>query len=169
MNENQRLAGRMAKLYAKLLGELERLQEPPKRLLRLIPDREAFAAAAPEREKRCAEIEEALPHVAFVVAMLDPSWDRASVEAIRPREPNRGSPSEGISGAAMDALRDAVEPLSIAEIVAIIGERFGWDLTSVPERQRYHTAVNNGLMHSFREDMIKHPGYPTRWSWRQDD
>lgn len=169
MQEDERLAVRLAKIYGQMLGELERLKSPPKRLLRLIPHREAYEAAAPARDERCAAITEALPHLAYVVKMLSPDWDQAAAKPIRPRQPNRGIPPQGVAGAAMDIVKDFGRPLTIAEIVDLVGERFGYDLSTVAERQRYHTAVNNGLMSTFRQDLIEHPGYPTRWSWRTDD
>ena len=169
MNEEERLGVRLAKIYCRMLGELERLEHPPKRLVRLIPDREAYEAAAPERAARREVILEALPHVAYVVKMLNSAWDQSAAEPIRPKEPRRGIPPQGVAGAALDILKEATQPLTIAEIVEMLGESFGYDLTTVAERQRYHTAVNNGLMNIYRQDLVEHPGSPTRWSWRTDD
>src|SRR5690606_33822006 len=107
MDENIRLARRLTQVYAKLLGERERLLSPPKYLRRLIPDRAAFDEAAPERTARLAEIEEALPHLVFVVKLLDPAFDEATVKPIRPKSPNRAPMENGISGTAMDIVRDA--------------------------------------------------------------
>ncbi len=38
--------------YAKLLGELQRIEKPPKYETRLKPDRDRFLAEAPQREAR---------------------------------------------------------------------------------------------------------------------
>lgn len=169
MDEKLRLAGRMATIYAKLLGELEWLRKPPKSLTRLTSDKEAYRADTPERKRRRAEIEEALPHVAFVIGMLDPSREVTSIKPIRPRRPNSGLPPGGIAGAAMRVLQDAAAPLSIARIVTIIGKRYDLDLSDVPQRQKYHTAVNNALIPRFKDDLVEYPGYPTRWMLRSDD
>lgn len=169
MNEEEKLAIRLGKIHGQMLGELERLDNPPKRLLRLIPDRQAYEAAAPAREERRSAIVEALPHLAYVVKMLNPDWDDTAAKPIRPREANRGIPPQGVAGTAMDIIKETTWPLTIAEIVDLLGERFGYDLSTVAERQRYHTAVSNGLMHTYREDLVEHPGSPTRWSWRMGD
>jgi hypothetical protein len=169
MEENLRLAGRMAMIYAKLLGELEWLRKPPKRLTRLAPDREAYRAGVPDRERRRAEIEEALPHVAFVIVMLDPTREVTTIKPIRPRQPNSGLPPGGVAGAAMRVLRDATVPMSIAKIVTVIGKRYDLDLSNVPQRQKYHTAVNNALFPRFKDDLIEYPGYPKRWMLRSED
>ena len=79
----------------------------------------------------------------------------------------------GISGTAMDIVRETDRPLAPAEIVQIMGERFGLDLSTVGERQRHYDAINQAFAGTFRDDLIEHPselpdnpGYRRRWSWR---
>lgn len=173
MDENVKLAVRLSRVYARLLGERERLMTPPKYLTRLIPEREAYEAAQPERQARLVEIEDALPHVAYVVRLLDPAHDVAGMKPVRPKVPNRVDVPNGISGTAMDIVREIDAPLAVSEIVDIMGERFGLDLSSVRERQRYYDAINQAFAGTFREDLIEHPGHlpenpgwRRRWSWR---
>lgn len=173
MDENAKLALRLTKIYAKLLGEQERLASPPKYLRRLIPERAAYDAAEPERAKRLAQIEDAVPHLVQVISFLDPAFDKADVTPIRPKTPQRVPMPNGISGTAMDIVRESGRILAPAEIVQIMGERFGLDLSTVGERQRYYDAINQAFVGTFRDDLIEHPselpdnpGYRRRWSWR---
>ena len=173
MDENAKLAIRLSRIYARLVGERERLTAPPKYVTRLIPEREAYEAAQPERQARLAEIDEALPHLAYVIQLLDPTHDISGVKPVRPKSPNRVDMSNGISGTAMDIVREIDEPLAVSEIVDIMGERFGLDLSSVRERQRYYDAINQAFAGTFRDDLIEHPGHlpenpgwRRRWSWR---
>lgn len=149
--------------YAKMLGELAWLDAPPKRLTRLLPDRQRFEAERPVRDARRAAIIEALPHLAYVIRMFAPDWDETSVKPIRPRAAKSGLPPQGISGAAIDILREAEQPLSIAEIVVRIADKHDLEVDSVGQRQKYHTAVNNALKSTFRDVIAKVDGYPERW------
>lgn len=173
MDENAKLARRLTQIYAKLLGERERLRSPPKYLRRLIPERTAYDAAAPERQRRLAEIDDALPHLIYVVRLLDPAFNEGDVKPVRPKSPHRVPMSSGIAGTAMDIVREADEPLAPAEIVQIMGERFDLDLSTVGERQRHYDAINQAFVGTYRDDLIEHPGelpenpgYRRRWSWR---
>ena len=173
MDENAKLAGRLTQVYAKLLGERERLISPPKYLRRLIPDRAALDETASARAARLAEIEEALPHLVYVVKLLNPTFIETSVKPIRPKSSNKVPMKNGIAGTAMDIVREADTPLAPAEIVQIMGERFGLDLSTVREKQRYYDAINQAFAGTYREDLIEHPGqlsdnpgWRRRWSWR---
>ena len=173
MDEDAKLALRLTKVYAKLLGERERLVKPPKYITRLIPERRAYEAAQADRDQRVVEIDNALPHLAYVIQMLDPLVDLNKVKPIRPRALNRVEMPNGISGTAMDIVREADRPLAPSEIVDIMGEQFGLDLSSVRERQRYYDAINQTFAGTFRDDLIEHPshlpdnpGWRRRWSWR---
>lgn len=173
MDENVKLARRLTQIYAKLLGERERLLSPPKYLRRLIPERAAFDEAAPEREKRIAEIGETLVHLAHVVRMLDPTFDEAAVKPVRPKVQRDVPMPNGISGSALDIIRDADEPLAPSEIVEIMGERFGLDLSTPAKRQRYYDAINQAFSGYYKDDLIEHPselpdnpGWRRRWSWK---
>ena len=149
--------------YAKLLGEIRRIEKPPKYETRLKADRERFLAEAPEREARRKQIHEGLPHLAYVIRMFEPEWDEAAVKPIRPRAANSGLPPEGIGGAAMDILREATEPLTIAEVVDIIAERNGFVLDTVDLRQKYHTAVNHQIKSTYEPFVRRIPGKPDRF------
>ncbi len=151
-------------LYSKLLGERDRIKSPPKRLLRLKSDREAYAAAALDRALRMSQIEEALPHFAYVIQWIDPSWDPAAAEPIRPREVQEGAPPVGFVTAAFAVLWKASCPMTIAEVAGAVSDRYGVPLSDVPKRQRYHTAVNNALMH-YRDQLVcDDDGYPLKWA-----
>ena len=173
MDENTKLALRLTKIYAKLLGERDRIENPPKYITRLVPDRLAYEAATPERQERLRFIAESLPHLSYVIKMLDPDFDEASIDMIHPMRPNNLPLPNGISGTAMDIVREAGEPLAPADIVRIMGEHFDLDLSTVGERQRYYDAINHAFAGSFADDLIEHPGtlpdnpgYRRRWSWK---
>jgi hypothetical protein len=173
MNEDTKLALRLTRTYAKLHGERERLVKPPKYVTRLIPDRQAHEEAESDRQQRVREIDEALPHLAYVIQMLNPLVDLEQVKPIRPKALHRAEMPNGISGTAMDIVREAVEPLATYEIVDIMGEQFGLDLSSSRERQRYYNTINTAFARTFRDDLIEHPGHlPDNpgwrrlWSWR---
>ena len=173
MDEEAKLALRLTRIYAKLLGERERLLKPPKYVTHLKPERQAYEATQADRDQRVVEIEAALPHLAYVIQMLDPLVDLNKVKPVRPKALNRVAMPNGISGTAMDIVRSSDEPLATSEIVDIMGEQFGLDLSSVTERQRYYDAINQAFAGTFRDDLIEHPGHlpdnpgwRRRWSWR---
>lgn len=149
--------------YAKLRGELLRIEKPPKYETRLKLDRDRFLAEAPQREARRQQIHEGLPHLAYVIRMFEPGWDDTTVKPIRPRAANTGLPPEGIGGAAMDILREASEPLTIAEIVDLIADKNGFVLDTVDLRQKYHTAVNNQIKKTYQPFVRRIPGKPDQF------
>lgn len=178
MDEDSKLALRLTRIHAKLRGERERLVRPPKHVTRLIPDRQAHEDAEEDRQARVGEIDEALPHLAYVIQMLDPLVDLEKVKPVRPKALNKAEMPNGISGTAMDIVREAVEPLTIYEIVDIMGERYGLDLSLSRQRQRYYNTINTVFGRTFKDDLIEHPGHlpdnpqwARRWSWahRQPD
>ena len=154
----------LEKLYRTLLGERERIVKPPKRVRRLEADRVADDAGAEQRASRLKEIDEALPHIAFVLKLYRPEWLESDVRPIRPKADWSNLPPNGWSAAAVDVLRETNEPLTIAEIVALVGDRYDVDLSTVPLRQRAHTSVNHGLKRSFGHLLRRHGGRPERFT-----
>lgn len=161
--EDKALSIRLTRVYAKLLGERSRIDNPPRRVTRLIPDRQAFDNEAPERALRREEIEVSLLHLRHVIKMLDPEWSSSDVVPIKPNAGRGRRPPGGWIGAALDCLREAGTPMTVAEIVTWIAEKHDFDVSTVEFRQKYHTAVNNSLMR-FRDNLIELKGYPTKWA-----
>jgi hypothetical protein len=159
----------LKRYYGLLLGELDRIKSPPKRVRRLKRDRQLFESQAPDRSKRTKFIEESLPHLAYVIGMYDPSWDPAQAPPIRPRG-KRFLPHGAIAEAAMDILREEAGNIfiTIAEIVDRIGQQYSIDLSTVEARQKYHTAVNNALMKTYRKFLVCNEAQPTGWAIRQE-
>ena len=121
-------------------------------------------AGAEQRANRLREIDEALPHVAFVLKLYQPDWREEEAKPIRPKADWSNRPPNGWTAAALDVLRDASAPLTIAEIVAIAGDRYDVDLSTVALRQMAHTTVNNGLKGSFGHLLRRHAGRPQRFT-----
>lgn len=157
----------LEKLYRQYLGERERITNPPKRLRRLEADRVADDANAQARANRLIEIDEALPHIAYVLRIYKPDWSEADVRPIRPKAEWSALPTNGWTAAAVDVLRQADEPLSIAEIVSIVGDQNDLDLTTVAARQKAHTSVNNGIKRSFGHLLERFPGTPERFGLKR--
>jgi hypothetical protein len=70
----------------------------------------------------------------------------------------------------MDILREEVGNIfiTIAEIVDRIGQRYSIDLSTVEARQKYHTAVNNALMKTYRQYLVSNDAQPTGWAIRKE-
>lgn len=174
MDEDAKLALRLTKIYARMLGERKRLLTPPAYVTRLIPDRRAYEAAEPDRQRRIAEIEDGLPHLAHVIQMLDPGFDETQVKPVRPRKANNVPMPNGISGTALDIVRERQgQPLAAAQIVQIMGARYDLDLSTVAERQRYYNAINGAFAGTYRGDLDEHPGdipdnpgWRRKWAWK---
>ena len=157
----------LKKLYRRHLGELAWIEAPPKTMARKSRDRDSFEAATPDRARRAVEIRGDLPHLAHVIRIYDPEWDEAAARPIRPKAKNKATPKpqQGWALAALTVLRDAAEPLTMADVVSIICDKYDIAADTVFERQRFHTAVNNALRRNRHNRLlIKHEGQPTRWS-----
>lgn len=152
------------KLYRSLLGERDRITNPPKRLRRLEADRLADDAGAEQRAKRLLEINEALPHIAFVLKLYQPDWSEGQAKPIRPKADWSNLPPNGWTAAAVDVLRETNDPLTIAEVIEVIGTRFDVDLSTVPLRQKAHATVNAALKRSFGHVLKSHGGRPERFT-----
>lgn len=151
--------------YRKLIGELLRLERPPKYETRLLPDRIRYQAEEAERLRRRDEIHEGLPHLAHVVRMFDPQWQEADAKPIRPRAPRTGLlASNTFAGAAMDILRDAEDGYTIGELVKEIAGRYDIDVGTSDAYQKVHTAVNNGLKTTYRNYVVSLGGRPERFA-----
>lgn len=163
------LVAALTKLYRRYLGELLWLEAPPKSMNRKWRGGREFLEDAPTRAARADHIREALPHIAFVIGIYEPTWHAASAEPIQPSVSHsaRPRPPTGWTGAALAVLKDSDEALTIAEIVAVICERYDIDISTVAERQRCHTAVNNPLMRRHRHLLVCHDTTPARWSLRR--
>ncbi len=160
----------LKRYYARLLGRRQRLLAPPKYETRLVPDRERYAVEEPERLREIEQITADLPHVEYVIRMLDPKWDEKDVKPIRPH--NRGPaplPSTTIAGAAMDALRETGQPLTMGEITRLVAERYDVDISTSDTYQRLHTAVNNGLKKIFSTHIKSVGGSPERFILAGED
>lgn len=157
----------LKRLYGRWLGELEWIEAPPKTMRRPSRRRDKFLDEAPLRAARADEIRRGLPCIAYVIAIYDPDWRPEMAKAIRPsakRAANQApGPPQGWTAAALDVLREADTPLSMAEIVEEIGERYDLDLGDVAERQRRHTAVNNGLRRAHSARLVAAFGVKERW------
>lgn len=151
--------------YAKLLGELQRLQKPPKYETRLVADRIKYEAGEAQRAGRAGQIASDLPHLAHVIHMFDPLWDEHQVKPLRPNVGRKGLlPSISYAGAAMDILRETDGAYTIGEMVKLIAERYDVDVASSAAYQKVHTAVNNGLKGSYREYIKSVGGRPERFA-----
>jgi hypothetical protein len=170
LREKSALALRdLKRFYAELTGELSRIKAPPKRLRRLQRDREKYESEGPARREREKYIEGSLPHLAHVIKMYDPSWDPSQVRPIRKVVDRSTLPHGTIAAAAMDILRESKGAyFSMAEIVSIIGEQYGIDLSTVEARQKFHTAVNNALMKTHKDFLVSDDGRPKKWALREE-
>ncbi len=65
----------LIRLFRELKGELIDLERPPKRRLRLIPQREKYEAETPARLQRIAAIRADFAHIEHVARLFDPEWD----------------------------------------------------------------------------------------------
>ena len=167
--KNKIARGALKKLYQRYLGELARIEAPPKSMNRKWRGRDEYLEAAPARAARADQIREALPHLAYVIRIFDPTWDPLTAKPIQPsrRHDDRPRPSIGWSRAALMVLREADEPLTIAEIVSVICDRYDIDISTVEESQRCHTAVNNPLMATYKHQLVANGGQPARWSLKR--
>lgn len=163
-----RFKGRLVDLYARAVGELAWLKSPPKRLSRLKSDKRAMEESSEARSARVRDLEEAIPHIGATLQFVMPEVDLAAIKPIRPSRPDPdGRPPQGILGAAFNILQDATAPLTIKEIVEQMADLYDLDISTVPKRQRYHTAVNNGLKRSL-DVVTMVPGQPDRFQLRSD-
>jgi len=151
--------------YGKLLGELHRIEKPPKYETRLISDRERYASEEGERVRRAAQIKEDLPHLAHVVRMFDPAWSEEETKPIRPNAGRKGLPrSTTVGGAAMDIIREADRGFTIGELVLLVAERYDLDVSTSDAYQKLHTTVNNGLKATYRSYVRSLGGKPERFA-----
>jgi len=119
------------------------------------------------RAARVAQLREVLPHIAATIAFVAPEIDLSGIKPIRPSRRHEGTPAQGIIGSALHVLRDSNEALTIAEIVTEIALRNNLDVSTVAKRQRYHTAVNNGLKRpAYAADVEIIRGRPDRFRLR---
>ncbi len=73
-----------------------------------------------------------------------------------------------MAGEALDILREEPGWVSIVEIVIRMAPGRGWQLDTSEERLKRHTAVNNGLMRSYRNFLEHDGGRPKNWRIRPD-
>lgn len=63
-------------LYGRWVGELDWIENPPKSMRLKWRGRDAFLEGADDRARRAEQIKDALPHILYVIRLLDPDWDR---------------------------------------------------------------------------------------------
>ena len=154
--------------YAKLLGELERLEKPPKYETRLSYDRMRYAAEENERCGRIRRIREELPHLEYMVRVFDDGWDIDSVKPIRPKEPKAYDLTHTARwGVALDLLRESRQDYSIGEMTREVAARHGIDVSTSDLYEKLRTAINNGLKDSLYVKQVG--GRPKRFVYSDPD
>ncbi|HEX3918685.1 MAG TPA: hypothetical protein VHW60_15215 [Caulobacteraceae bacterium] len=121
------------------------IENPAKSKTRAWRGRDRFLAEADQRAARAEEIKLGLPQIEFVIRIYDPDWDRSTAKIVKPHNQTDKNPHGTWTATALDILREADRPLTIAEIVQQSCEVLDETLASVSERQRRHTAINNTL------------------------
>ncbi|MFN3574586.1 MAG: hypothetical protein ACK4TR_13755 [Phenylobacterium sp.] len=154
--------------YAKMLGELEWIENPPKRMMRAA-EREAFQAGQDDRRRRAEQLREALPHFEYVIRMYEPNWEASAVGPIRPKQKRTGLLPQGSRAAVMDALHQKPgERQTVAEIVDVIAERYDLDVSTVSARQKLHTLVHKCLAYDTSGEILRDAARPQRWWLKKD-
>lgn len=142
--------------FAHLSGEAQALD---KRIRQV----ESDCAALKELQDRAASVREGRWHVSAVIKMIDPSWDEASVAAIKPHSRrNPMKPGECIS-TAMDILRTADRWLTSRELGKAVLHHFGF---ANPEREllrRVTNSIDASLRTRKDKTTVCDDSYPRRW------
>ncbi len=151
-------------LYGRWVGELDWIENPPKSMRRKWRGRDAFLEGADDRARRAEQIKDALPHILYVIRLLDPDWGPEMAKPVRPRKAPMPAPPLGWAEAALNVLRDAADYLSVSEIVDEIAERHDEvDLSVVGARQNAQIAVSATLLKSYRRLLVEDPR-GNRWA-----
>jgi len=151
----------LKRFHRQLAGERAFISRPVTRI-RTAAGRASYTAEAAHREARVAEIDGVLPHVEFLLKLLDPSWDADGAKPIRPPKVIYPQPPYGWWAAAFDELRNADRPLTGAELVEASAQRYGVDISEYPARQRASNAVWASLGKN-RNLLVRHEGPPLRF------
>ena len=158
------LVNNLQVLYGQHLGELDRIENPPKSMQRKWRGRDAYNEGAATREARAQQIREALPHMAYVIKMLDPEWVEEAATVIRPKRAARPAPSIGWPEAVLRVLRDADDYLSVSNILdEIVAPHDDLDLSPVGARQDASIAVSGVLTKTYRH-LLVHDEDRRRWA-----
>lgn len=159
------LASQLITLYRRQLGLKQGFLLRHRYRSRSEEDRLAWAAEYVEGEKKAAQIDEALPHLEYVIKMLLPDWDATGIKPMRPRRaPLAGRPAAGWTAAVLDEIREAEHPLSAADLRAILAERHGLDISTSGRRHIVNRAISGAIANILASGLVTRlPGSPIRY------
>lgn len=163
------LASQLITLYRRQLGLKEGFLHRHRYRSRSEEDRLTWAAEYAEGEKKAAQIDEALPHVEYVIKMLLPEWDATSIKAMRPRRaPPENRPAAGWTAAVLDAIREAEYPLCAADLRVQLAEQHGLDISTSGRRQIVNRAIFGAIANILASGLVvRIPGSPIRYEIAQ--
>lgn len=152
------MAEQLKLFYGRWAGELAWIENPPKSMGRKWRGRDEFAAAAAEREQRAEAIREALPHILYVIQLVDPAWRAEMAKLVRPHRQREPAPPVGWPEATMMVLRGATDYMQVTQIVDEIANTYDEvDLTPVGARTKAALAVSGSLLRTYRHLLIEDP------------
>lgn len=163
-NGGQQLAKQLKKLYGRWAGELQWIENPPKLRQRAWRGGEDFAAQAAERKARAERIREALPHITYVIQLVEPEWNPETATLVRPSRGWTKGPPHGWIEAAYEVLRRADHFVTMREIVEEVAERYDLDVSAGPAYAQAYTAVSNSLMQNYQENLVSDGAQPPGWA-----
>ena len=163
-NSGLQLSKQLKLLYGRWAGELRWIENPPKLRQRAWRGGETFAAEAVERDARAERIREALPHITYVIQLVEPDWNPETAKLVRPSRGWAKGPPQGWVEAGYEVLRSADCFVTMAEIVEEVAERYDLDLSEGPAYAQAYTAVSNSLLQNYRENLVSDGAQPPGWA-----
>lgn len=141
--------------YGRWAGELRYIENPPKSMGRKWRGRDAFEAAADERLQRAEHLREALPHIEYVIRLIEPEWRPEMAKLVRPSRGMGQRPPIGWAEAGLNVLEEATGYMTVGEMVEEIADRYDEvDLAPVGARQNAAIALSATLLRTYRHLLV---------------
>jgi len=117
-----------------------------------------------KHEKEAEALRVDLAHVEASIRMFKPDWDEKSVRGKRPRKPSRWPKSGQGVQLTLEILRTAGEPMTAHDIAIEAMMRCGMPTDDGIVVKAVASGLRSGLRRRIGKGIIKHEGFPTRWS-----
>lgn len=146
--------------YALLKGELGDKQKRVDEIETLFRDELPVLSARTQRVQRLLECAEEL------LKEIDPAWSADRVKGVRPNTHKAPVAIGRISKTALDVLREASRPMTIAEITDALLAREGVGEVDAATHRRVRNSVDSTLRQKAEKNIVAHDGeaFSRRWS-----
>jgi hypothetical protein len=106
-------------------------------------------------------------HVEHVIKLVEPDFNASTVAYLRRRKAIKFRGRGRHTRFALAVLKDATEPMLVADIATEVAKREGLDISNRKDRDRLRNSIYSSLKENRDKTVVRGPESPSRWSLKR--